>query len=1741
MGNSVCPKLSVRRELGFTHLLLRGLKPVIKSVRFLLAIFLIFLQTFSFTGLVLAQEIASDSAKLVLEIPKLAFPFTGNYSVTQSFGEEEKDPRLPKLHNGIDFALEEGTAVLAVDNGVVLYAQEGDYGITVKVKHDWGESIYGHLKEVKVAIGQTITKGNILALSGDSGISTGPHLHLSIKDALGEFVDPLLFLESRIESLESSEATTSASLSSDVLGEATESASQSNPQAEDISKDSGYLFNYKFNLEKDTTIHFYDKLQKRAGFTVADREYDSKLRFFLKESTNSSKPKIGDNIVEFPVIISGIDMKLRYTLSEDKVKEEFIIEQKPSPQTLSELQDKLNIPFDIQLVNLKIEQNDSEYIIYNQNNQFLWKLLTPTLGDSAGNQGKISLEVAQDTASLKVDSEFLKTAQYPVVIDPTWTQTNWSGGSGQTSWSDDTKYDSGSNVDVTTTSGQFTLSASNSWYNTGWGYRKKITIDASQVAGSSDFTNFPVLINTTDTAWKSTANSGHVASATGNDILFTASDGTTKLDHEIERYTATSGELVAWVEVPTLGATTNTDIYIYYGNSSAGSQQNATGVWDSNYKGVWHLGNGTTLSATDSTSNPETPTVNGNTTAASGVVDGGATFDGTNDNLKLGGGASGTKLDNLTQKTIEFWITPTTVTAGMQLIQKDDFNLWHIIFDANSKIRFRQQWSGPGVWAGGTTIVAGSTYHVAVTYDRSSTANAPVIYLNGSSDSASQISAPSGTVADDSAKDLYIAETVLGSGDYSGVMDEVRLSDTLRSADWIQTEYNNQNSPSTFYSIGSEASPVYNTSGSVTSSIFDSGQSSSWTTLSFTTSTPANTSASLKFRTSSSSTMSGATAFSSCTAVTSGSNAYSNSCVTNGHRYAQYEVSLSTTDTASTPTFSDFNVTYSTDVSAPSLSLTAISPDPTTDTTPTLSGTATDASTVSDVEFQVDATNGTWTDCTADDGSFDEATDTFTCTTSALSGGSHTIYVRATDSNGNTTSSGSESSDAFTIDATAPSISLTALDPDPNTDTTPTLTGTATEALGTVSNVQFQMDATSGSWTACTADDGSFDEGTEAFSCTAATALSEGSHTMYIRATDSASNTTANASAASDTFTVDTTAPSGVDLDSPGDNTFTSSARPVFKWKAATGISKYKLDINNGTGGDISIDNINPSRSTDLTTSKYVILYQNFTDTDSDNNYIALYTKSSSEWSSGENDGKLREGKRTWSVTAYDSAGNTKSGTRTIYADFTGPSLSNTNIDNLTEIDGEALVTATKPKVSGTMTDNLAYEKIELTFVRQNFLLGIPITTTTITQTKSFTNTTNATSLDFSFNTEKEVDFGIYTVTVTAIDKAGNRSSGNTFKIRILTEAAAKELIALKDKEKLEKLKTDSKISLESLEKQALLRREKEAAELEKLIAYFSSVFQGLNIQIPQILLNNLAALQEATLTARAKILSQAENFNDLLTQGLTVLEESSSAGLVTTLSGIAYVSSKVTDVIPGFGEISSRLLVSEEKVKDQISSLNETNLKGFKDAALVLVYMNNKLTDISMRFDQGSKGYVSANSEQIESEMIRLAASGQAVLTDLQTSLNLSQDKAKDRIGQTHEQASAAVKKAGEGVKLVYQYIKKPIDDTGDFFYRVNVGLNTFQAIVFDPTPTQISKVTIEELGEDYAVISWETNHFAWGKVNYGEDLSYGKEVILEKREKYHQARLTGLEKGKRYFFEVMSQNKNYAYDAYYSFELKE
>jgi murein DD-endopeptidase MepM/ murein hydrolase activator NlpD len=102
-------------------------------------------------------------------------------------------------HNGIDWGIPEGTAIYATADGTVLRADldPTGYGLHVRIQHDGLMSLYGHLRSVAVVPGQHVTAGQVIGESGNTGNSSGPHLHFEVRrvaDNCKSTVDPWFYL-----------------------------------------------------------------------------------------------------------------------------------------------------------------------------------------------------------------------------------------------------------------------------------------------------------------------------------------------------------------------------------------------------------------------------------------------------------------------------------------------------------------------------------------------------------------------------------------------------------------------------------------------------------------------------------------------------------------------------------------------------------------------------------------------------------------------------------------------------------------------------------------------------------------------------------------------------------------------------------------------------------------------------------------------------------------------------------------------------------------------------------------------------------------------------------------------------------------------------------------------------------------------------------------------------------------------------------------------------------------------------------------------------------------------------------------------------------------------------------------------------------------------------------------------------------------------------------------------------------
>jgi murein DD-endopeptidase MepM/ murein hydrolase activator NlpD len=138
------------------------------------------------------QQVAKTGSKQVPDMGtgSLVFPVAGD--ITSWFG-----PRWGSYHYALDVAASSGTPVLAADSGMVVYrGWDGNYGMVIHIDHGGGDLVtwYAHLSGYAVNQGDTVEKGQVIGYVGDTGFSTGPHLHYEVH-VDGVAVDPLEFYQ----------------------------------------------------------------------------------------------------------------------------------------------------------------------------------------------------------------------------------------------------------------------------------------------------------------------------------------------------------------------------------------------------------------------------------------------------------------------------------------------------------------------------------------------------------------------------------------------------------------------------------------------------------------------------------------------------------------------------------------------------------------------------------------------------------------------------------------------------------------------------------------------------------------------------------------------------------------------------------------------------------------------------------------------------------------------------------------------------------------------------------------------------------------------------------------------------------------------------------------------------------------------------------------------------------------------------------------------------------------------------------------------------------------------------------------------------------------------------------------------------------------------------------------------------------------------------------------------------------
>jgi hypothetical protein len=344
------------------------------------------------------------------------------------------------------------------------------------------------------------------------------------------------------------------------------------------------------------------------------------------------------------------------------------------------------------------------------------------------------------------------------------------------------------------------------WYSPNWKFRKKITVDYTKVSAAQ--TNFPIYVDLSSLGSNFFA---HMKSG-GADIRITQSDGTTEQCIELVSVTTSTGSL--FFKASSISSTVNTAFYIYYGNSAASAYADSDtygkyNVWTSAAVAVYHMEqdpSGGAPQILDSTTNQRNLTSAGTMTSGD-LIDAkilkGIDFDGSDDSLSVS--AADLSINN--NFTFQFWMKPAVIGHGAGIYTNSGSTTANRIFcQFYNNVSYVRRINVSLYNSGNTAYVVDflSTMQFAINtwYMFTATFNGStlIFYQNGNGVIESK-AATAGQYSINTNRNIFWCPIATK---YTGIIDEFRLYNEAKSASWILTNYNNENSPSTFYAIGPE-------------------------------------------------------------------------------------------------------------------------------------------------------------------------------------------------------------------------------------------------------------------------------------------------------------------------------------------------------------------------------------------------------------------------------------------------------------------------------------------------------------------------------------------------------------------------------------------------------------------------------------------------------------------------------------------------------------------------------------------------------------------------------------------------------------------------------------------------------------------------------------------------------------------------------------------------------------------------
>jgi hypothetical protein len=331
-----------------------------------------------------------------------------------------------------------------------------------------------------------------------------------------------------------------------------------------------------------------------------------------------------------------------------------------------------------------------------------------------------------------------------------------------------------------------------------WLHAQKIILNTSSTGSNvpGNVYGFPVLIRLNPSNFSGFAST----LAQGADVRFAKSNGAA-LSYEIERWVddgSNRDTAEIWVKVDTIFGNNSTQYFVmYWGKTGVSSMSNPASVFDraNGFAGVWHLHNdpsGGSGAIKDATSNANNGTSGGTMTSSdrtAAMIGQGLDFDGTDDGIVAADAAS---LDMRSALTVSAWFTLNSLNAWLKLAVKSHtsdappYTVYSLGLDNAGRLRGEMAVGGVQDSLSSKTALAASTYyHATFTYNYGDSMK---LYVNGALDSGK---AKTGYI-DTNSQVFSIGQSGYSKDYISGIVDEVRLSNVERSANWIKLSYENQ-------------------------------------------------------------------------------------------------------------------------------------------------------------------------------------------------------------------------------------------------------------------------------------------------------------------------------------------------------------------------------------------------------------------------------------------------------------------------------------------------------------------------------------------------------------------------------------------------------------------------------------------------------------------------------------------------------------------------------------------------------------------------------------------------------------------------------------------------------------------------------------------------------------------------------------------------------------------------------------